>query len=115
MDQEQNIIDYHAQKEYAVPKSSIIRVGIPIIGSINMIVNIVYFFPASYNIIDTGGGPEGWGILILPFTIIAHLFFVSGLLIFFKKCRYSQLSIISNIGGLAYFLFLLFFVFKTII
>ena len=41
-------------------------------------MNAFYFLPYSIKIINTGGGPEGWTLLLLPITLSFNVFLISG-------------------------------------
>ncbi len=45
-----------------------------------MISNVFLFIPFTFKLLLTGGGPFAFGILLLPFQIIAHLFLIPAFL-----------------------------------
>lgn len=65
-----------------------------------LIINALYFIPETIKIILTGGGPFGFGLLILPFTIFLNLFSIPSILIFSKKFSNKQSLVWINIIGL---------------
>ena len=66
-----------------------------------LLVN-VYFLYMTIEIIRTSGGPMGWGLLALPFTVTANLLMVPAVLSLQKRYEGSTLLLAVNaIGFLA--------------
>jgi hypothetical protein len=70
------------------------------ISSLIIVLNILFFIPMSIEIIINGGGPFGFGLLLLPFTFFIHIFFITSLMIFFKKFQANKILIWLNVVGL---------------
>ncbi|WP_221258154.1 hypothetical protein [Flavobacterium okayamense] len=69
--------------------------GILIIG-----MNAFYFIPETVKIILTGGGPFGFGLLILPFTLFLNLFTIPSILILTNKYKNRKILTWINLLGL---------------
>jgi hypothetical protein len=70
------------------------------ISSVIIILNVLFFIPKSVEIVINGGGPFGFGLLLLPFTFFIHIFFITSLMIFFKKFQANKVLIWLNVIGL---------------
>jgi hypothetical protein len=53
-------------------------------GTVAIILSLTIFTPWTWEIIKTGGGSEGWGLLFLPITICFHLFIITGIFAWLK-------------------------------
>ena len=82
-----------------------------IIGFLIFLANF-FFIPFSISIIINGGGPFGFGLIILPPSIIINLFLVSSLFLVKKSVRNSNLMLIINLIGLIFSLIMLYLVLK---
>lgn len=69
--------------------------GILIIGT-----NLFCFIPKTLEILLTNGGPFGFGLLLLPFTLFLHLFLISSILILIKKFEDKKILMWINLFGL---------------
>lgn len=49
-----------------------------IFGTLVILTNLIFFIPWTWEIIDSEGGEEGWGLLFLPLNFSFHLFIVTG-------------------------------------
>jgi len=49
-----------------------------ILGTLVILINLVFYIPRTWKIIASAGGTEGWGLLLLPLTFFFHLFIVTG-------------------------------------
>ena len=61
-----------------------------IFSGVIILSNIFVFIPYTSLILKTGGGPFAFGILLLPFQIIAHLFLISAILSLNNKHHYHR-------------------------
>lgn len=62
--------------------------------------NIFVFFPFSYLILKTGGGPFAFGILLLPIQIILHLYLIPAILPLKNKNQHNRTYIwLNGIGS----------------
>ncbi len=50
-----------------------------------LLSNIFFFIPLTYKIFHSGGGPFGFGVMLLPFQLLAHLFIIPAVLALRKK------------------------------
>lgn len=66
--------------------------------------NIVWFIPVSFELIYTGGGPMGFGIIALPFTLVGNLSLLPAYLVLFKKSNKIR-DLIFNYLGLAWMIY----------
>lgn len=64
-----------------------------IFGFLAIGLNCIIYLPWSFEIITTGGGSEGWGLLFLPLTFTFHLFCLTGLIGFFNKEAFSKKTV----------------------
>jgi hypothetical protein len=64
--------------------------------SIIIVSNTFLFFPLTYKIIKETGGPMGYGLLILPFLIVFHLFLIPAFISLIKKSTISWTLVIIN-------------------
>lgn len=71
----------------------------------NIILSIViiganlYYFPLTVQIIRSGGGSWGFGILALPFTIVINLLLIPGIVFLFSKYEKKKGLLLTNIIG----------------
>ncbi len=63
-----------------------------IIGGILVLGNILYFIPQTIKLISTGGGPMGYGILIIPLFLSINAFLFTGILAFIKRDTFPRTS-----------------------
>jgi hypothetical protein len=63
-----------------------------IIGGVLIVANIGYFIPQTIKLLWTGGGPMGFGLLILPLFISIHAFLLTGLLAFLRRDKFPRIS-----------------------
>ncbi len=88
-----------------------IKVTNIIIGLLIFLVNI-FFIPYSISIIINGGGPFGFGLLVLPLSILINIFLVSSLFLVIKSVRKSKLILIINLTGLIFSFIMLYLVLR---
>ncbi|MEO9872147.1 hypothetical protein [Ekhidna sp.] len=69
-------------------------------GIILIISNMVFFVPMTFSVLRSGGGGFGYGLLLLPITIVAHLYIIPGVISLFKKYQTSIGLLLINISGL---------------
>ncbi len=70
-----------------------------VIGTILILINLFYFLPITFQIIKSGGGAFGYGMIVLPIAIGAHLFVVPSVITWTNKEKnQSGLLIINSIG-----------------
>jgi hypothetical protein len=68
-------------------------------GTVLIIINILYFLPLTVQILKAGGGPFGYGFLVLPITIVAHLFLIPSIMTWTRKSgNHGRLLIVNSIG-----------------
>jgi hypothetical protein len=68
-------------------------------GTILILINVLYFFPVTFQIVKSGGGAFGYGMIVLPITIFAHLFVIPSIMTWTRKDRnHTGLLIINSIG-----------------
>ncbi len=65
-----------------------------------IISNLAFHLIASVQIIATGGGPWGWGLLLLPITMIAHIFLLVAIRSLIHKEPSLSLRIWTVLGAL---------------
>jgi len=65
-----------------------------------ILFNLVFFLPGTYELIRSGGGPWGFGLLILPVTIVGNLYLIPSILSFMNKYRMSRVLLGINISGI---------------
>ncbi|MDR7131110.1 hypothetical protein J2X69_003470 [Algoriphagus sp. 4150] len=66
-----------------------------------LISNVFLFIPFTFKLLLTGGGPFAFGILLLPFQIIAHLFLIPAFLSLNNKYQDNHTYIwINGIGAI---------------
>lgn len=61
-----------------------------IIGTTAIGLNIIIYIPLTWDIIKTGGGSEGFGLLILPTSLAFHLFIFTGVFAFIDNEKLSR-------------------------
>jgi len=89
------------------------------LNNINKIVSILiillnlYFLPFTIMQIYRSGGPMGFGLMTLPFTILIHLLLISAILIFKKRFENNILFLVLNSFGLIITLLLFFLLITT--
>jgi len=52
------------------------RKVIALFAGVNILANIFYFLPVTIQIIVSGGGSWGFGLVALPITFVTHLFLI---------------------------------------
>ncbi len=57
-----------------------------------LLSNIFFFIPLTYKIFHSGGGPFGFGVMLLPFQLLAHLFIIPAVLALKKRGDKSNFS-----------------------
>jgi len=68
-------------------------------GTILIIINLLYFLPITLEVIKSGGGGFGYGMILLPITIVSHLFIAPAVTTWIKKKEnHSGLLIVNSIG-----------------
>jgi hypothetical protein len=65
-----------------------------------ILFNLVFFLPGTYELIRTGGGPWGFGLLVLPVTIVGNLYLIPSSLSFLNKYKQSRVLLGINISGI---------------
>lgn len=55
-----------------------------IAGSLAILLNAFIYIPITVDIISTGGGYQGWGLLFLPLTFAVHSFLLTGVFAWLK-------------------------------
>jgi hypothetical protein len=63
-----------------------------ILGGFLVLSNIFYFIPWSIELLRTGGGPMGFGLLIIPLFVSIHAFLFTGILPFIPHAKYPQVT-----------------------
>jgi hypothetical protein len=76
-----------------------------------IILSNIYFLYVNVFTIIEKGGPFGFGIMFLPFTIIPNLFLISSINVLRKKDYENTLLLIINTFGITYCVFILAFLF----
>ena len=56
----------------------------------NILINLFYFFPISFDIIDKKGGPFGFGVLVLCITFPLNLLIIPAIYSFTPKYKNSK-------------------------
>lgn len=74
-------------------------------GTILMLINLLYFLPVTFQIVKSGGGAFGYGMIILPITIIAHLFVIPSIMTWTRKDKSQTGLLILNSIGLTWTVF----------
>ncbi len=69
-------------------------------GILIIVMNALCFIPETVKIILTSGGPFGFGLLILPFTLFLNLFTIPSILILTSKCKNRKILTWINLFGL---------------
>jgi hypothetical protein len=68
-------------------------------GTILILINLLYFLPVTFQIVKSEGGAFGYGMIILPVTIIAHLFIIPSIMTWTRKeGSQTGLLILNSIG-----------------
>jgi hypothetical protein len=65
-----------------------------------LVINVFYFIPDTIKIILSGGGAFGFGLIVLPFNILANLFSIPSILTLTKKFENRKSLQWINIVGL---------------
>ncbi|PZX53366.1 hypothetical protein LV85_01784 [Algoriphagus chordae] len=61
--------------------------------------NISVFFPYTFRILKSGGGPFGYGVLLLPITLIGILYLIPASLTLKRKNHYNTTFLWINLTG----------------
>ncbi|QNM84476.1 hypothetical protein H9W90_09730 [Polaribacter pectinis] len=72
-----------------------------------LILGNIYFLFITISILFTAGGSFGYGVLLLPFTFLTHLFLIPSILALKKKHRKNHILLIINSIGTAYIIFII--------
>jgi len=72
----------------------------------NLIITAIYFFPLMIQVLNSGGGGFGYGMLLIPFLVIFHIMTLIGIVMLIKKNIRSNFSFF-NLVTLAIFIFVL--------
>lgn len=83
-----------------------ISVANKIVAILIFLINI-YFVPATFKILQTSGGPMGFGLIVLPFTIFVNLLLIGAFLVFLK--RYEKSKTLLFINAVCYMVAILFY------
>lgn len=70
-------------------------------------INLFKFIPETLKIILNGGGPFGFGLLILPIYLFLNLFSISSILILTKRFENKKYLAWINLFGVLFCLFFL--------
>jgi hypothetical protein len=65
-----------------------------------ILFNLAFFLPGTYELIKTGGGSWGFGLLVLPVTIVGNLYLIPSFLSFLDKYKKSRVLLGINISGI---------------
>ena len=68
-----------------------------------------YFLFLSYLTIRSGGGPMGYGLMLLPFLLASHILLIPAAWAFTRKWASSTPLFVFNLIGLLYSMCLLYF------
>lgn len=63
-------------------------------------INLYPCIPDSILIYRTGGGPFGFGIMLIPMLSFLHVTIISAILTFFKDFRSKNRLLLLNVSGL---------------
>ena len=75
-----------------------------IIAILVIILNLIFYLPLTVQLIMSQGGPMGFGLLILPLSLLVNLFLIPAILIFRKKrLEYINISFVNWIGFIVAF------------
>ncbi|RSK49992.1 hypothetical protein [Hymenobacter rigui] len=74
-----------------------------------LLLSNCYFLTLGFLTIRSGGGPMGYGLLVLPFLLAAYSFLMPAALAFTRKWRGSLPLFVLNLIGLLYSMCLLYF------
>ena len=80
---------------------------INLILGIIIILENVYFVQLTIIIVKTYGGPMGFGLLLMPFLILIHLFLIPAFFVLINKYRESKILLFINIIGVISLSFML--------
>lgn len=69
-----------------------------IIVTLIILFNVIWFFPASYEILKEKGGPMGFGLLILPMLFVLHMFLIPAIVSILSKNKTIYLFIVNIIA-----------------
>ena len=73
-----------------------------------ILVANAFFIIKTIEILMSGGGAMGYGLLILPITVLINLLIITAILIFKEKFKNSSRLLILNTLGLVWIIFWLF-------
>jgi hypothetical protein len=76
-----------------------------ILGTILILINIGYFVPLTIQIVRSGGGALGYGLLPLPVMIVTHLFLIPAILTWTNKDRNQKGFLVTNSLGTIWIVF----------
>ncbi len=74
--------------------------------SVSVILLNIYFVPLTIIQIYTGGGPMGFGLLIIPFTFAMNLFLIPAIKVLKKQNENNMTLLIVNSIGILIGIFL---------
>jgi hypothetical protein len=75
------------------------------LGTILVLLNIAYFIPLTFKIVKSGGGAFGYGLLLLPITIVTHMFLVPAILTWTNKDKSQNGFLVTNSLGTIWTIF----------
>jgi len=97
--------------EQESPKSYVIAAN-RTIAVLTFFLNL-YYLPVTILNLISQGGPEGWGLLLLPFSISVNLLIATGALAFTQKFKKSIFLLLIQILGFVFASALLFLLLST--
>lgn len=83
------------------------------LGSIIILLNIVFYIPTTISLLINGGGPFAYGLLLLPITIISHLLLISAILTWTNNDKNQAGFVILNSLGIIWMIFWIIAYFNT--
>ena len=84
-----------------------------ILGTTIILTNIIYFIPWTIDIIKSGGGSWGYGLILLPITGATHILLIPATMTWINKDEKQTGFMLTNILGTIWTLFWLTFFLTT--
>ena len=84
-----------------------------LLGIILITTNLIYFIPWTIEIVKSGGGSWGLGLLLLPITIATHILLVPATLTWINNDEKQNGFMLTNLLGTIWTLFWLTFFLTT--